>query len=124
MTALRIRVDLGAGETTASFTSRLAAANRLRAQDFCLDWGIRFQAVVDGVETAVASIADKGGVALPDLMSSAYVRGTGLNYMHRGQALTRFSLRRKTVMICPMCFAADIAASGREPRLAAYGRAL
>jgi hypothetical protein len=54
MTALRIGVDLGAGEATASFTSRLAAANRLRAQDFRLDWGIRFQAVVDGVEAAVA----------------------------------------------------------------------
>jgi hypothetical protein len=53
LTALRIRVDPGAGETTASFASRLAAANRLRAQDFCLDWGI---------ETAVAAIAAKGGV--------------------------------------------------------------
>jgi hypothetical protein len=124
MTALRIKVDLGIGETTASLTSRLAAANRLRAQDFCLDWGIRFQAVVDGVETVVAAIADKGGVALPDLMSHAYVRGTGLNYTHRGQALTRFSLRRKTVRVCPMCLAADMAASSREPRLAAYGRAL
>jgi hypothetical protein len=124
MTALRITVDMGTGETTASLASRLAAANRLRAQDFCLDWGIRFQAVVDGVETAVAAIADKAGVALPDLMSHAYIRGTGLNYSHRGQALTRFSLRRATVMVCPMCLAADMAASSREPRLAAYGRAL
>jgi TniQ len=124
MTALRITVDLGTGETTASLASRLAAANRLRAQDFCLDWGIRFQAVVDGVETAVAAIADKAGVALPDLMSHAYIRGTGLNYTHRGQALTRFSLRRATVMVCPMCLAADMAASSREPHLAAYGRAL
>ena len=124
MTALRITVDLGAGETTASFASRLAAANHLRAQDFCLDFGISFQAVVDGVETAVGAVADKGGVSLDDLMSHAFVRETGLKYTYRSEMLTRFSLRRKTVMVCPMCLAADIAASSREAHVAAYGRAL
>ena len=80
--------------------------------------------MVDGVETAVGAVADKGGVSLDDLMSHAFVRETGLKYTYRSEMLTRFSLRRKTVMVCPMCLAADIAASSREAHVAAYGRAL
>jgi TniQ len=120
---LRITVPLGATETTASFAARLAAANRLNARDFCLDWSITFQSVVDGNETAIARIADKGGVPAAALQANAFVRTQWATYLHRGERLLRTSLRRKNVAVCPLCLKADIAASNLRPQLAVFGRA-
>jgi hypothetical protein len=120
---LRKIIPLGAGETTASYTSRLAAANRLSARDFCLDWKITFQSVVDGNEAAIAKIADKGGVPAADLGANAFVRTESENYLHRGERLLRPSLRRKNVAVCPACLKDDIAASNLRPQLAVFGRA-
>jgi hypothetical protein len=121
--ALRKTVPRGANETTASFASRLAAANGLSAREFCLDWDVTFQSVVDGNDTAVARIADKGGVPASDLKAHAFVRGESWNYRHRGERLPRLSLRRKRVTVCPLCLKDDIAASNLRPQLAAFGRA-
>ena len=120
---LRKTVPLGAGETTASYTSRLAATNRLAVREFCLDWNITFQSVVDGKEAAIAKIADKGGVPAADLGANAFVRTEWATYLHRGERLLRTSLRRKNVAVCPACLKDDIAASNLRPELAAFGRA-
>jgi hypothetical protein len=121
--ALRKTIPRGAGETTASFASRLAAANGLSAREFCLDFETTFQSVVDGNDAAITIIADKGGVPAADLQANAFVRGEGLNYRHRGERLLRTLLRRKTVAVCPACLKDDIAASNLRPQLAAFGRA-
>lgn len=122
--SLRITVPLHAGETTASYASRLAAANRLSARDFCLDWHVTFQAVVDGNEAAVDRIADKGGVAAAELKVHAFVRTRWATYLHRGERLLRTLLRRKNVAVCPLCLKEEIAASPLRPQLAVWGRAI
>jgi TniQ len=122
--ALRVTVPLGDGETPASYASRLAAANGLPAREFCLDWDVRFQSIVDGDASAVAKIAQKGGVDASELMAYAFVRGKGLKFEHRGEILTRLLMRRKTVAVCPVCLQADIAKADCKPHLAPYGRAI
>jgi hypothetical protein len=124
MTALRVTVPLGAGETPASFASRLAAANQLSAREFCLDWGTTFQRVVDGDPEAIEKIADKGGVAATGLQAYAFLRGQKFAVQHRGEHLARFSMKRKQVNVCLACLKADIVASRLTPQLAVYGRAL
>jgi hypothetical protein len=122
--ALRVTIPLGRGEAVTSFASRLAAANGLPVREFCLDWDIRFQSVVDGDAAAIAVLADKGGVAAADLMAHAFIRGQNHAYTYRDEQLTRFSLRRKRVAVCPYCLAEDIANSDHRPHLAVYGRAI
>jgi TniQ len=121
--ALRVTVPLGTGETPASYASRLANANLLTAREFCLDWDVTFQSVVDGNPEAIARIADKGGVAASDLQANAFVRTEWATYLHHGERLLRTSLRRKNVAVCPTCLKDDIAASNLRPQLAAFGRA-
>ena len=117
-------VPLGAGETPASFASRFAANYGLTAREFCLDWNVQFQRVVDGDREAVAKIAGLGGVPVEALMAHAFVRTEGRSYLHRGQILVRQVLRRSRVHVCPACCLADIeAASALPPEIAPHGRA-
>jgi hypothetical protein len=122
--ALRVTIPLGRGEAVPSFASRLSAANGLPVREFCLDWDIRFQSVVDGDEAAIAVLADKGGVSVVDLMAHAFIHGKNHAFTFRGEQLMRFSLRRKRVVVCPNCLIDDIANSNRKPHLAVYGRAI
>lgn len=125
MKSLRINIPPGRGETPASFTSRLAAANRLDAREFCLDWDTRFQSVVDGDPTAIATVARLGGADVDALTTYAFRRTGKWSYEHRGQHLTRDALRRGRVLVCPACMIGDIQASPMlAPSLAGYGRAL
>ena len=48
MRRLRHTLPLGAGETPASFASRLAALNGLSGRQFCMDMAMTFQKIVDG----------------------------------------------------------------------------
>jgi hypothetical protein len=68
-TDVRFTVPLGAGETPASFVSRLAARYAPSAREFCLDFRTTFQKVVDGDPQAPAIVAAKGGVA-PEALSA------------------------------------------------------
>jgi hypothetical protein len=108
VTPLRISVPLGAAEAPSSFASRLAAANRLSAREFCCDFSLKFQSVVDGNAGAIAKIADLGGVDPAALAAYAFVRGEKHAYEHRGQNLVRSALRRGRVHVCPACLLNDI----------------
>ncbi len=125
MRPLRQTVPLGAGETPASFVSRLAARHAPSAREFCLDFGTTFQKVVNGDPEALAVVAAKGGIEPAALAESAFVK-TGLRrYLLRGQELVRGSLRRAAVAICPKCLSEDIAAAPHlRPELAPYQRAI
>ena len=122
---LRLTVPLGAGETPASFVSRLAARNAPSAREFCLDFGATFQKVVDGDPEALATVAAKGGVDPAAFCEYAFVKTGERRYRFRCEELTRTSLRRAAVAVCPKCLAADIAAAPHlRPELAAYQRAI
>ena len=115
--SLNLTVPLGTHETPASFTSRLAAVHRLSAREFCLDFEIAFQSVVDGDAGAIATIARMGGVDPTVLASHAFVRGEIRNCEYRGERLIRSILRRAHVRVCPRCLQEDI---GARPDLAAH----
>jgi hypothetical protein len=121
---LRNTVPLGAGETPASFVSRLAARNAPSAREFCLDFGTTFQKVVDGDAAAIEIVAAKGGVPPETLAKHAFVRGEKHRYTHRGEDLVRNALRRQAVAVCPVCLRGDIANSQLDARLAPFGRSL
>jgi hypothetical protein len=122
---LRLTVPLGAGETPASFVSRLAVRYAPTAREFCLDFGTTFQKVVDGDPQALAMVAAKGGVAPEALAANAFVRIGARRHQLRGEVLVRGSLRRATVAICSKCLAGDIAdAPDLRAELAPYQRAL
>jgi hypothetical protein len=124
MRPLRLTVKLGAGESPQSFTSRLAAANRLSAREFCLDFGVHFQRAVDGDPVALATVAALGGVPADALTAHAFVRTGRLSYLHRGERLIRDALRRSRPRVCPACIAGDLeSAPAVAPAVAAYGRA-
>ncbi len=121
---LHLTVPLGAVETPASFASRVAAANELSAREFCLDWNITFQSVVDGDADAVSTIADLGGVAFADLIRHAFVRDGKLSYRHRNERVVRNTMRRNRIRVCPCCLSEDIRNNpGLAPKLAAHNRA-
>lgn len=125
MRPLRLTVPLGAGETPASFVSRLAARNAPSAREFCLDFGTTFQKVVDGDPEALAIVAAKGGVEPAALAEYAFVKTGERRYRFRGEELTRTSLRRAAVAVCPKCLADDIAAApGLRPEIAACQHAM
>jgi hypothetical protein len=122
--SLNLTVPLGANETPASFASRLAASHRLPAREFCLDWGLRFQSVVDGNAEAIAKIASLGDASAETLMTHAFVRTQDRSYTHRGQRLVRQVLRRSRIHVCPACLKADIEdAPTLAPAIAPYHRA-
>lgn len=121
---LRLTVPLHVDETAVSFVSRLAARNGCTsARSFCLDWGPRFQDVVNGDTSTLSAIAELGGVPATALQDAAFVATAPATWSYRGEALVRPSLRRARVAICAACAIADIKnAPDLKPRFAIYGR--
>jgi hypothetical protein len=120
---LRHAVPLGVNENPASYTSRIAALYELSAREFCLDWSLRFQSVVDGNAEAIAKIAQLGGVDPAALAAHAFVRGEKHSCTYRGERLVRPVLCRVRVRICPRCLQEDIGARpDLVPHLAVYNR--
>ena len=114
-------LDLLAGETPTSLVARLAMLHDApTARYFCLDMGLRFQAVVDGDEDTLAAVASLARVPLAGLGANAIHR-TGGGFLLKGQELVRPSLRRSRVMVCPRCIAGDLARDA--PPWMAGGRA-
>jgi hypothetical protein len=120
---LRITVPFGVGETPFSFASRLAARNGLSAREFCLDFGVTFQSVVDGNAGAIATISRLGGVDPAALAAHSFIRGKKHAFEHRGERLVRNALRRSWVHVCPACLIGDIRNDPTlAPKLAVYHR--
>jgi hypothetical protein len=119
---LPITVPLRAGETPASFVSRLARANgRDRARHFCRDIGLDFQAVVDGDPVSLEHLAALAGSDPADLHAWAIAK-TPDGFRLRNQEIARGHVRRNRLVVCPACIAADLADDRLDPVLRPAGR--
>ena len=109
---MRLHVSLqpGEGEMPSDFASRLAArACRDSLWDFCGDFGLDTQGIINAKREAVAALAALADVDLDALMREAFVRGeTAHRFVHKGQKLGRVNLTRGRLRVCPFCIAEDV----------------
>lgn len=107
---LALTLAHGAGETPPDFASRLSTRScRDHMREFCRDFGINPQAVIDGRPEAVHALADLAKVDAEALLREAFVRvGDGQTFQYKGQHLLRSSLTRNRVRVCPACMSEDI----------------
>ena len=109
---LSLTLDLGEHETPPDFASRLSTrACRNDMREFCRDFGLDPQAIVDGKAEAVGALADFAGVSRDRLLLEAFTRKGSEKthgFRHKGQDLLRSSLVRNRVRMCPACMAEDI----------------
>lgn len=123
MTArLALTCQLAADESLSSFISRLAVRNRVSsAQDFCLDMGLTFQDCIDGDQTALTKLATLTGVSL-EALEWGTLRRDGHAFRLRAERLSKASVRRSRIYVCPCCLQDDIGALGETAEPAPYGR--
>lgn len=110
----RMTVALGNNETPASLCSRNALLVGRTARDFCKDAGFAFQDIVDGVSPSLDRLAYRCRADSSALRAAATVKVSGRDYAIGDQVLTRESLCRAAVRVCPHCLALDIE-TGRGP---------
>ncbi|RWL98404.1 MAG: hypothetical protein EOR68_15095 [Mesorhizobium sp.] len=109
---LSLTLELGARETPPDFASRLSTrACRDDMREFCRDFGIDPQGVINGQPDGVFALADLAGVNRDRLLRESFTRldGPKRQFRHRGQELLQSSLVRNRVRMCPACMAEDIA---------------
>lgn len=120
MMRLSLTLEHGYRECPSDFASRLATrACRDDMREFCLDFGIDPQAVVNGNPEAVGALADLASVDRDGLLRESFtlVRRSKRQFRHRGQEFLLSSLVRSRVRMCPACMAEDI--EQRDCRIAA-----
>ena len=119
---IHMTVSHGPDETPVSLCSRNALLVGRTARDFCRDAGFTFQDVVDGKPSAIGALARRCRADLGLLGKTVTVKIGERRYTIGDQALTRDTLSRKTLRVCPHCLAQDIE-SGRGPhKTRPYGR--
>lgn len=124
MTQLPIQMTVAHGhdETPASLCSRNAMLVGRSARDFCRDAGFTFQEVVDGRSSALEALAHRCRANLDQFGKTATVKVSERRYAIGDQILTRDTLSRKTLRVCPHCIAQDVE-TGRGPeKTRPYGR--
>ncbi len=105
------------GETLASFTSRLAAANGLTATEFCKDLGLSFSAVILGDTNSLAKIADLSGADAQVLAAWSPQKTEERRTDLRGHSFLSKTLRTAQVRGCLHCLAEDAARNPKQPEL-------
>lgn len=106
---LDFKLDPGAGEMPSDFASRFATrAYRDVMREFCIDFDLDFRGIVDGRTDAVSALALLAGCDAGTLMAEAFVDEGGRRYLYKGQTLTRKTLSRDRVRICPACLVEDM----------------
>lgn len=107
MTRLAELLSFNAGETLASYCSRLAAACGYRhARSFGTDLGFRFQGVAVGDEVDVNTFASVLGVSRPSLSPGVVITGDLMTII-AGQRLSRAYVQRNRLRFCPSCIRDD-----------------
>ena len=119
---LHIRRDLFHDESAVSWCSRLAMLNGCEsAREFCLHMGFTFTKVMDGVPSALSSLAALGGVQ-PDILSGRAIRRANRNYELRGQKLSRGTVRQDCTLVCPECLIQDMGGAPHKDHYLSFGR--
>ncbi|WP_294642433.1 TniQ family protein [uncultured Aureimonas sp.] len=118
---MRLAFELRQGESEmpSDFASRLAhRCCRDDLRDFCGDFALDYQRIVDGDALAVDRLADLAGADAARLKAEAFVRTTVPHrYVHKDETLVRRNLARDRVRVCPACLAEDV--TRHEVRLSA-----
>ncbi len=118
----RMTVAQGLDETPMSLCSRNALLVGRTARDFCRDAGFTFQDVVDGKSSALEALAHRCRFDYGRLAASATMKVGERRYMIGAQALTRDSLTRKTLRVCPHCLARDVETGNGPEKIRPFGR--
>ncbi|MFB9985008.1 TniQ family protein [Mesorhizobium kowhaii] len=107
---LSLTLPLGERECPSDYASRLATRTyRNHMRDFCRDFGIDPQAVIDGKPEAIIALADLADVSQEDLLKESFARvGQRRVFLHKGQDLLGSSLTRNQIRMCPACMTEDI----------------
>ena len=111
-----LALPLEAGETPASYVSRLAWQLRVAARAFCLDLGVNFQQVVDGEPEALARLAEALRTDIGQLSGQALIRKES-GYRIGSESLPRTHLVRSHLRLCPACATEDLARGFAVPYL-------
>ncbi|WP_294540023.1 TniQ family protein [uncultured Rhodoblastus sp.] len=116
-------IPLSRGEIPASYISRLARLHGRPLRVFCTDFGITIQSVIDGQQDALSKVEDLAGLR-PGTLGENSIHRESPGYRFRTEWLNKAGLRRERVYACPVCLAADVAASAGPPIVSAYSRAV
>lgn len=124
MTQLPIQMTVAHGqdETPASLCSRNAMLVGRSARDFCRDAGFTFQEVVDGKSSTLEALANRCRADFGRLTAAATVKVGERRYTIGDQILTRDTLSRKRLRVCPHCLAQDIETGRRPEKTRPFGR--
>jgi hypothetical protein len=123
---LQNTVALHADEETASFASRLAAANGLPSiVELLMDAELSIAEFLKGDQETIKTLAALGGVTFADLTRQAFVPSGVSTYRCMGQQFGMYNLLRGRSRICPACFRGDAGPKlTPDTMLRAYGRIL
>ncbi len=122
MTRLAELLPFNAGETIASYCSRLALACGYRhSRSFANDLGFRFQGLVVGNHTDVKQFASVLDVPESKLSPGVIVTENRTSTIS-GQKLTRALMERYRLRLCPLCIRDDERNLGGRKGFRAYGR--
>ncbi|MBN9598730.1 MAG: TniQ family protein [Afipia sp.] len=115
-------VDLGDGESPMSFCSRSALLLGRTARDFSRDIRLRFQDIVDGDVPTLEALALCCRADADELKAFSLVKLAQQRHSLRGQLLTRDTVGRKTLRVCPHCLLEDIDTRQGLVSVRPYGR--
>lgn len=107
-------------ETPGSYCSRVARKHGRTARQFADDCGIRFQDIVDGNASAIASLKEACGVDTSHFLNSTVRHVADRLYEIGNEQLTVDTMRRGQLRACPQCLLED--QLGPDGALAAYMR--
>ncbi len=122
MSRLAELLPFNAGETVASYCSRLAAACGYRhARSFGFDLGFRFQGVAVGDEPDVENFASVLDVSRSLLSPGVVMTDDRMNIV-ADQRLSRAVMQRQRLRFCPFCIREDEHRADGRRGFRAYGR--
>lgn len=122
MNRLAELLPFNAGETVASYCSRLAAACGYRhARSFGFDLGFRFQGLAIGDEPELEKFASILDVSASSLSPGAVVTDGHMNVL-ACEKLTRSHMERQRLRFCPFCVQDDERDKGGRRGFRSYGR--
>lgn len=116
MNSLAVTVEFGFDETIASFTSRLATANRVGTLQFCQHMGLSYEALAAGDAEAISRLMKLAGRSLdPSHYRSSVNRDRQFREVG-GEMLRKPTFIQHGLRFCPVCVMDDVE-NGRGPSI-------